>query len=173
MVQEQADGLDISVPEFHVRVPSVVKDFLASINRTSEEQHSTNHKLDTNKDPESINSNNNSKGDGGNGGGGGGGGNDGTTAVAAALLAATLATDEEEDSKANKKKNSRSKGHTISANDEQLMMLTKKLIEIRSILLSIDHNETLKLPSIVVVGSQSSGKSSVLEAIVGHEFLPK
>jgi len=31
----------------------------------------------------------------------------------------------------------------------------------------------LKLPSIVVIGSQSSGKSSVLEAIVGHEFLPK
>lgn len=58
-----------------------------------------------------------------------------------------------------------------SAND--LMLLTKKLIEIRSILLSIDHAETLQLPSIVVVGSQSSGKSSVLESIVGHEFLPK
>ena len=53
------------------------------------------------------------------------------------------------------------------------MMLTKKLIEIRGILLSIDHNETLKLPSIVVIGSQSSGKELVLEAIVGHEFLPK
>ena len=40
-------------------------------------------------------------------------------------------------------------------------------------LLSIDQSDTLKLPSIVVIGSQSSGKSSVLEAIVGHEFLPK
>lgn len=58
-----------------------------------------------------------------------------------------------------------------AAND--LMLLTKKLIEIRGILLSIDHAETLQLPSIVVVGSQSSGKSSVLESIVGHEFLPK
>jgi hypothetical protein len=54
-----------------------------------------------------------------------------------------------------------------------LMLLTKKLIEIRSILLSIDHDDALRLPSIVVIGSQSSGKSSVLEAIVGHEFLPK
>lgn len=54
-----------------------------------------------------------------------------------------------------------------------LMHLTRKLIEIRSMLLSIDQSDALKLPSIVVIGSQSSGKSSVLEAIVGHEFLPK
>ena len=54
-----------------------------------------------------------------------------------------------------------------------LMHLTRKLIEIRSLLLSIDKSDALKLPSIVVIGSQSSGKSSVLEAIVGHEFLPK
>lgn len=56
---------------------------------------------------------------------------------------------------------------------DELMHLTRKLIEIRSILLSIDQSDALKLPSIVVIGSQSSGKSSVLEAIVGHEFLPK
>ncbi|TIB61684.1 hypothetical protein E3P78_02629 [Wallemia ichthyophaga] len=54
-----------------------------------------------------------------------------------------------------------------------LMNLTRKLIEIRSILVSIDQSDNLNLPSIVVIGSQSSGKSSVLEAIVGHEFLPK
>ena len=54
-----------------------------------------------------------------------------------------------------------------------LVNLTRKLIEIRTMLLSIDKSDTLKLPSIVVIGSQSSGKSSVLEAIVGHEFLPK
>jgi GTPase SAR1 family protein len=29
------------------------------------------------------------------------------------------------------------------------------------------------LPQIVVVGSQSSGKSSVLESLVGHDFLPR
>lgn len=61
------------------------------------------------------------------------------------------------------------------ANDPRngLMHLTRTLIEIRSMLLSIDKSDALKLPSIVVIGSQSSGKSSVLEAIVGHEFLPK
>ncbi len=59
------------------------------------------------------------------------------------------------------------------AKSNGLMHLTKKLIEIRSMLLSIDQSDALKLPSIVVIGSQSSGKSSVLESIVGHEFLPK
>ncbi|KAG6905711.1 hypothetical protein DXG01_001158 [Tephrocybe rancida] len=54
-----------------------------------------------------------------------------------------------------------------------LIHLTRKLIEIQSILLSIDQSDAFKLPSIVVIGSQSSGKSAVLEAIVGHEFLPK
>ena len=30
----------------------------------------------------------------------------------------------------------------------------------------------LDLPQIVVIGTQSAGKSSVLESIVGQEFLP-
>lgn len=57
--------------------------------------------------------------------------------------------------------------------DDQMMVLTKKMIEIRSILQKVGQSSTLTLPSIVVIGSQSSGKSSVLEAIVGQEFLPK
>ncbi|KAK3166706.1 hypothetical protein OEA41_009831 [Lepraria neglecta] len=60
-----------------------------------------------------------------------------------------------------------------AARDDQMMMLTKKMIEIRSILQMVGQSSALVLPSIVVIGSQSSGKSSVLEAIVGHEFLPK
>ena len=59
------------------------------------------------------------------------------------------------------------------ARDDQMMILTKKMIEIRSILQTVGQSNALTLPSIVVIGSQSSGKSSVLEAIVGHEFLPK
>lgn len=59
------------------------------------------------------------------------------------------------------------------AKDDQMMLLTKKMIEIRSLLQTVGQSDALTLPSIVVVGSQSSGKSSVLEAIVGHEFLPK
>ncbi|ELQ35152.1 hypothetical protein MCOR27_004382 [Pyricularia oryzae] len=59
------------------------------------------------------------------------------------------------------------------AKDDQMMVLTKKMIEIRNMLQKVGQSSTLTLPSIVVIGSQSSGKSSVLEAIVGHEFLPK
>lgn len=60
-----------------------------------------------------------------------------------------------------------------AARDDQMMLLTKKMIEIRTILQTVGQGGALTLPSIVVIGSQSSGKSSVLEAIVGHEFLPK
>ena len=60
-----------------------------------------------------------------------------------------------------------------AAEDDQMMLLTRKMIEIRNILQVVGQSKTLSLPSIVVIGSQSSGKSSVLEAIVGHEFLPK
>lgn len=59
------------------------------------------------------------------------------------------------------------------ARDDQMMVLTRKMIEIRNILQRVGQTGALQLPSIVVIGSQSSGKSSVLEAIVGHEFLPK
>ncbi|KAI0471609.1 dynamin family protein [Xylariaceae sp. FL0804] len=60
-----------------------------------------------------------------------------------------------------------------AARDDQMMVLTKKMIEIRNILARVGQSSSISLPSIVVIGSQSSGKSSVLEAIVGHEFLPK
>lgn len=86
---------------------------------------------------------------------------DGEDAVVAALVAATMSSPS--DSNADDSTDPRN----------GLMHLTRKLIEIRSMLLSIDKSDALKLPSIVVIGSQSSGKSSVLEAIVGHEFLPK
>ncbi len=33
--------------------------------------------------------------------------------------------------------------------------------------------ELIKLPKVVVVGSQSAGKSSLLEQIVGIDFLPR
>ncbi|OQD78162.1 hypothetical protein PENDEC_c001G00241 [Penicillium decumbens] len=59
------------------------------------------------------------------------------------------------------------------AEDDQMMLLTRKMIEIRNILQTVGQSGSLTLPSIVVIGSQSSGKSSVLEAIVGQEFLPK
>ncbi|KAK0223003.1 P-loop containing nucleoside triphosphate hydrolase protein [Armillaria fumosa] len=82
-------------------------------------------------------------------------------AAVAALVAATMSSPNDESPS------------TLDVRQNGLMHLTRKLIEIRSMLLSIDQSDALKLPSIVVIGSQSSGKSSVLEAIVGHEFLPK
>lgn len=34
-------------------------------------------------------------------------------------------------------------------------------------------DDKIKLPKIAVIGSQSSGKSSVLESIAGFDFLPR
>jgi hypothetical protein len=98
-----------------------------------------------------------------NGGQGGPGGDASGIAALTGALMASLDT----------KRETASDGIDNAAQEHQLLQLTRKLIEIRSVLLSIDQSDALKLPSIVVIGSQSSGKSSVLEAIVGHEFLPK
>ncbi|CAJ1936152.1 unnamed protein product [Sphenostylis stenocarpa] len=37
----------------------------------------------------------------------------------------------------------------------------------------VGNHSTIDLPQVAVVGSQSSGKSSVLEALVGRDFLPR
>ncbi|ODH34864.1 hypothetical protein ACO22_03021 [Paracoccidioides brasiliensis] len=105
---------------------------------------------------------------GGGGSSGGGGGSPkeskaGAAAVAGAAAGAALDHDSD-DSLATERKN---------AIDDQMMILTRKMIEIRNMLQRVGQSNALTLPSIVVIGSQSSGKSSVLEAIVGHEFLPK
>ncbi|ESO07464.1 hypothetical protein HELRODRAFT_92967, partial [Helobdella robusta] len=34
-------------------------------------------------------------------------------------------------------------------------------------------SDVIQLPQIVVIGTQSSGKSSVLENLVGRDFLPR
>ncbi|XP_078062639.1 dynamin-1-like protein, partial [Mustelus asterias] len=52
---------------------------------------------------------------------------------------------------------------------ETLIPVINKLQEIFSTVAA----EIIQLPQIVVVGSQSSGKSSVLESIVGRDFLPR
>lgn len=39
--------------------------------------------------------------------------------------------------------------------------------------LSALGDASVRLPAVVAIGSQSSGKSSVLEAIVGRDFLPR
>ncbi|KAF2646182.1 hypothetical protein P280DRAFT_415193 [Massarina eburnea CBS 473.64] len=109
------------------------------------------------------------EGDGADGAGGGQGGGEPpepkTRGAGVAAGAAALGYTQDDDE-------NKEDGERI-ARDEQMMMLTKKMIEIRGLLQTVGQSESLTLPSIVVIGSQSSGKSSVLEAIVGHEFLPK
>jgi GTPase SAR1 family protein len=53
---------------------------------------------------------------------------------------------------------------------EQLIPIASKL---QDVLGALGQNTSLDLPQIVVVGGQSSGKSSVLEGIVGRSFLPR
>lgn len=169
-MQEDIVSFDLRVPEIHIGVPEFVKDILRP--KDSPTQLYTFGQL-KHEDEENVAQKlqrNEKSGNQGGGGGGGGSGGSGLPPTGAAIAAATVLGYSDEEEYQNKRGKSKD---TIVQHDEQFMMLTKKLIEIRSILLSIDHNETLKLPSIVVVGSQSSGKSSVLEAIVGHEFLPK
>ncbi|KAJ2366013.1 mitochondrial dynamin GTPase Msp1, partial [Coemansia sp. RSA 2607] len=94
--------------------------------------------------------------------------------------------DDKYDEPVPQKRSKSNTGSDGSGDNNALMELTKKLLEIQTILKTVrqddsgdggedgsKHSSALQLPSIVVVGSQSSGKSSVLEAIVGQEFLPK
>jgi len=53
---------------------------------------------------------------------------------------------------------------------DQLIPIVSKL---QDVLGAVGQNTQLDLPQIVVVGGQSSGKSSVLEGIVGRSFLPR
>ncbi len=49
----------------------------------------------------------------------------------------------------------------------------RKLITLIDELRDVGLQEYINLPRIAVLGTQSSGKSSVLEAIVGLDFLPR
>lgn len=61
-------------------------------------------------------------------------------------------------------------GYSINVNDPQLITLVNKL---QDVFTTVGVQNPIDLPQIAVVGSQSSGKSSVLENIVGRDFLPR
>ncbi|KAK6513961.1 vacuolar protein sorting-associated protein 1 [Arthrobotrys conoides] len=63
-----------------------------------------------------------------------------------------------------------SQGYSQSVNDPQLITTVNKL---QDVFATVGVQNPIDLPQIVVVGSQSSGKSSVLENIVGRDFLPR
>ncbi|KAG8529888.1 vacuolar protein sorting-associated protein 1 [Bacidia gigantensis] len=65
---------------------------------------------------------------------------------------------------------SRSAEALINVNDPQLITLVNKL---QDVFTTVGVQNPIDLPQIAVVGSQSSGKSSVLENIVGRDFLPR
>ncbi|KAH8689212.1 Dynamin central region-domain-containing protein [Talaromyces proteolyticus] len=58
----------------------------------------------------------------------------------------------------------------MAALGDDLLVTVNKL---QDLVFNTIGNDSLDLPQIVVVGSQSSGKSSVLENIVGRDFLPR
>ena len=49
----------------------------------------------------------------------------------------------------------------------------RKIIGVVDQLRDIGLQQFIKLPRIAVLGTQSSGKSSLLEMIVGYDFLPR
>ncbi|KAI5812543.1 Dynamin central region-domain-containing protein [Pyronema omphalodes] len=59
---------------------------------------------------------------------------------------------------------------SVNVNDPGLITLVNKL---QDVFATVGVNNPIDLPQIAVVGSQSSGKSSVLENIVGRDFLPR
>lgn len=58
-------------------------------------------------------------------------------------------------------------------NEPKMRGLIPRFAKVQDALKSVGYKEADNFPQIVVVGVQSSGKSSVLEMIVGAEFLPK
>lgn len=58
---------------------------------------------------------------------------------------------------------------------DELIQIVNRLQEVFAVV--SEHSSadkgTVELPQIVVVGAQSSGKSSVLESLVGRTFLPR
>lgn len=53
---------------------------------------------------------------------------------------------------------------------EQLIPIINKLQDAFAL---VEGGSPIDLPQIVVIGAQSSGKSSVLENLVGRDFLPR
>ncbi|SMN19562.1 similar to Saccharomyces cerevisiae YOR211C MGM1 Mitochondrial GTPase, present in complex with Ugo1p and Fzo1p [Maudiozyma saulgeensis] len=113
-----------------------------------------------------------------NNSGNNGGNNNPDGSVPGATILGALTDDEKRDSKRtaddNDEDDDEDDMEKEDTTQDEMLNLTKQMIEIRSILNKVDSSSAhLTLPSIVVIGSQSSGKSSVLESIVGKEFLPK
>ena len=61
----------------------------------------------------------------------------------------------------------------MSIDNAGMAALVTMLNQLQDALALLGGDSPIDLPQLVVVGSQSSGKSSVLENIVGRSFLPR
>ena len=67
----------------------------------------------------------------------------------------------------------KNKSKEMSTNKEMIKLI-EILNQLQNKMVSLGVKDLVKeLPQIVVVGSQSAGKSSVLESFVGRDFLPR
>lgn len=64
-------------------------------------------------------------------------------------------------------------GSQVAVADKPLFNNLRKLINIVDSLRDIGLQDHISLPRIAVCGDQSAGKSSLLESIVGMDFLPR
>ena len=61
----------------------------------------------------------------------------------------------------------------VPAMSEPLRILAECLNKLQDVSGGKTSIFTKNFPSIICVGSQSAGKSSIIETIVGHQFLPR
>ena len=85
------------------------------------------------------------------------------SAVISALVAATFSSPS----------NLSSNNTNCESGQNDLLVLRKTLAGVWSMLLNLDQGDTLMLRSILTSGAQASGKGSIFEAIISHEFLQK
>jgi ABC-type phosphate/phosphonate transport system ATPase subunit len=57
--------------------------------------------------------------------------------------------------------------------DSKFIQSFRKLVTVIDNLRDAGLNEHISLPRVAVLGSQSAGKSSLLESVVGLNFLPR
>lgn len=67
-------------------------------------------------------------------------------------------------------KSSASDGPAVTPVGHSVIPIVNKL---QDIFAHLGNQSKIELPEVAVIGSQSSGKSSVLEALVGRDFLPR
>lgn len=80
-----------------------------------------------------------------------------------------MAEDQANDSTTPSANHTNNNNNTVPLGSSVIPIVNK----LQDIFAQLGSQSTIELPQVAVVGSQSSGKSSVLEALVGRDFLPR